>query len=134
MNKNAKAWAAALRSKRYKQGMGKLCTLSMQGGESKYCCLGVACELYQDATDNSLDTSALSGSDTERKYYNGQSNYLPDKVKDWLGLDTVYGTLESPLIIGDKTVSNLAWGNDNGLTFNQIADIIEKEPPGLFKD
>ena len=42
MNENAKKWVKALRSGEFEQGTGYL-----RKGD-KFCCLGVACAVYQD--------------------------------------------------------------------------------------
>ena len=112
MNKNAKAWVKALRSGKYKQGRGALRTGDM------YCCLGVACELAGAKTEKPNDLTVPYG-------YDGIFFTLPVSVQEWLGVKTgtgVYG----------KEEYDLSSDNDGGKTFEEIADIIESEPEGLF--
>jgi hypothetical protein len=62
------------------------------------------------------------------KNYGGEMAILPPIVKEWLGLETVTGRyFPSNLMFLSKN-------NDKGKTFEEIADIIESEPPGLFKE
>ena len=48
MNKNAEIWIKALRSGKYSQGTGSLSRTVTENGETEvnFCCLGVACDLY----------------------------------------------------------------------------------------
>ena len=112
MNNNAKIWVEALRSGKFKQGKGALLT-----GEG-YCCLGVACALYQEA-----------GNRLAAKVFDG--GWLPDVVKIWLGLSSYNGHYFG----SDGKMTWLVNDNDYGYgkTFHQIATIIESEPEGLFK-
>ena len=99
-------WVVALRSGKYKQSMGKLRVADA------FCCLGVAC-----------DISGL-GEWTLHNYYLGQSMALPFEVFTWLGLRTSEGDRERG--------NSLAGMNDqDGKSFNDIADVIESEPEGL---
>jgi len=112
MNDNAKAWIAALRSGKYKQGTGALCD------DGRFCCLGVACDL---AVKAGVDLSiGKRGSNTT---FDEKFGMLPRKVQCWLGLASDNGSM-----IGDTLVSM----NDIGSTFSEIADLIESEPAGLF--
>lgn len=115
MNDNAKAWVAALRSGEFKQGSGALHT-----ADGSYCCLGVACELHRrDHGGQWLYNSYL-----------GKHGLLPYEVMQWLGLCTIDGQHHDQDGLGESSLDEL---NDRGgLTFDEIADIIEKEPKGLF--
>ena len=113
MNNNAKLWVEALRSGEYEQGSGWL-----QDG-NRYCCLGVACIVYEKQTEAILsrdDDGVLNSCQ-----YLG-NDYC--EVKQWLGLRDSVG--------GFHRDSNLASLNDEGKTFGEIADVIESEPEGLF--
>lgn len=61
-------WVEALRSGKYQQGQGKLCTR-----DCKYCCLGVLCEVLGYKTDP----------DPHRPFhtYQGQSGLLPHDAR-----------------------------------------------------
>ena len=128
MNDNAKLWVKQLRSGQYRQGQGWLHTREENGVDS-FCCLGVACDLYQRQTGDQI--GAPSGQPWEGKViaYDGQEAHLPDKVKNWLGLSTEAGTF-----VVAKCPDSLIDMNDGGSDFNEIADIIESEPEGLFDE
>jgi hypothetical protein len=125
VNENAKTWVAALRSGRFEQTTAWLHT------PNGYCCLGVACELALDAdivkTRNFYDES-------DHAVYDGADTELPDAVVDWLGLNTAAGRYDTddPEAAGIE-FWGLTWDNDTGKSFDEIADIIEAEPPGLFR-
>jgi len=100
MNKKLmEKWVKALRSGKYKQGDGRL----YDEKTNTYCCLGVLCEI-----------EGIKYSKTN-EYYQGkslvdESGRLPKKYKVKSGF----------------FMDNLAQLNDHGLTFKQIAKIIEK--------
>lgn len=118
MNENAKKWVAALRSGRYKQDGGEL------QGRDGYCCLGVACAVYEEVHGDVL----FKGSGG---YYTGgflDGSYA--RVREWLGLTSKQGCFED----ADGFHNTLVNVNDSsGANFNDIADVIEREPKGLFK-
>ena len=116
LNKNAKKWVKALRSRKYKQTRH---TLSQHG---KFCCLGVACDLAAKA-------GAISEPEERGTYlsYDGEEDVLPESVKDWLGLRTATGSFTDKR----EVISNLADLNDGGKKFYQIARVMESEPEGL---
>lgn len=120
MNDNAKKWIEALRSGEYRQGRSALCR---DGG---YCCLGVACAIYVDEVgDITVEKENVMGH--YDLSYDGERHYLPNKVRDWLGLNNVAGRYDS---VNDFSLSAL---NDEGYNFRKIAQIIKSEPRGLFK-
>ena len=111
-----KAWIVALRSGKYKQGKDQL-----QSGQ-KFCCLGVACLVYEEETGNKLMRSAsnaLMGLDLD--FY--------EDVQNWLSLRNPSGKGEKC-----KRENNLINLNDGGHTFDEIADIIEKNTEDYFYD
>jgi hypothetical protein len=118
MNENAKAWVAALRSGDYKQGREVL----RDGDE--FCCLGVACDLA---------VKAGLPIDVHNEYavasYNENTGTLPNIVRRWLGLTTDTGGYWDKAI-GSGSLAAL--NDDRGYDFEQIADVIEQEPDGLF--
>jgi hypothetical protein len=112
-------WVAALRSGDYKQGRGALRTGSV--GALEYCCLGVLCEIALKETGEGVwDYNSFIFRESR------DMSYVPDKVKEWAGMSSsnpnIYG-----MLIGSAKVNSLAGANDLGLTFEEIADIIEKE-------
>lgn len=135
MNANAKAWVAALRSGRYKQGRSVLCAKT-PNGEERWCCLGVACVLYNDAMERKGRPTLSFTELTDGICIENHWGTLPNKVRDWLALTTRVGSFTGPEArsvkdsIGDATLAGL---NDYlNYSFDQIADFIETEPEGLF--
>ena len=120
LNENAKKWVEALRSGKYSQCKG---TLQNRAG---YCCLGVACDVYEKETGNKLPKN-------NHGFYKGCS--LINKfevVKDWLGLKEHNGNLSAFLYQG-TIYPTLAYLNDHSRsTFNEIANVIEFKGKELF--
>lgn len=52
-------------------------------------------------------------------------------VKEWLGLREEMGSFDPIEIKGQKTNSLVALNDSVGLTFKEIADVVESEPKGL---
>ena len=104
-------WINALRSGEYVQGKTVL-----RDQNNQYCCLGVLTDLY--AKEFSIpwqyddDSNAYKFGDEEFS-----STYLTPSVMQWSELDS----FNSP--VQDSTLATL---NDNGKTFGEIADLIEK--------
>ena len=98
-------WLTALRSGDYQQGQGYL----RQGDQ--YCCLGVLCDLYGKAVGPEWDDGPNEWADIQAMH--GEEATLPFKVQEWAGIDS-----PSPL--------DLAALNDNGSTFEELANIIEE--------
>lgn len=109
-------WVAELRSGNLLQGVGFL----HQG--DMYCCLGVLCKIAEEqgataSNENHYNPGVIS--------YDGDSYSLPYPVREWAGLSLIeLPTVEVPLpsIGKEETLASL---NDSGLSFNQIADVIE---------
>lgn len=117
----AKIWIDALRSGRFKKGMDQL-----RKGDS-YCCLGVACEL---AVEHGIIES-YDGKHTNLSYY-------PD-VREWIGLEDYCGAFESRNCDESLTARNdkRRYDQEEGrptYTFKDIANLIERQPKGLFKE
>lgn len=126
-------WLNALRSGEYEQATGKLKT--PQG----FCCLGVLTDLYvkeknQDWILRSSDPEDIVDED----YYTFEQtdDFLPHSVMKWAGLDSncpevmienedyneEYDDGECEYI--PQKLSDL---NDDGMTFDKIADLIESQ-------
>ena len=136
MNENARKWVAALRSGEYVQDVGRLRT------QNGFCCLGVACDLYAKKIGKGEWKPYTPTFDKPAFYINVKSygRGLPTDVADWLGFrisvnDQIqyYGDYMSEGE-GDEEDPSLASANDDGRTFDEIADIIESEPRGLFHE
>lgn len=144
MNNNAKLWVDTLRSGKYKQTDNTLTKLDEDGNVEACCCLGVACELaVQAGVDITRLTTHPGGGDGEEdiiryeaayQWDNGtQDAVLPEPVREWLGLKTFGGEyVMHDEEFDDEISTSLAEQNDNGATFEEIAQIIESEPEGLF--
>ena len=98
----AKQWVEALRSGKYKQGK-----LSLKDGDG-YCCLGVLCDISPYKAINSFDL------------------YLPDIVRVWAKIWSRNGRLKSTVRHRNQELSSLVGANDFGMSFDEIADIIEQ--------
>lgn len=110
MNKRIKKmWIKALRSGEYKQGKGYL----RQDGE--YCCLGVLCDLHRKLKKKKRWKADSSGTFF---MYDGDCSLLPTSVINWAGLED-----DDPKLSKNKHAAAL---NDEGRSFNYIADRIEK--------
>ena len=122
MNQDVKQkWITALRSGEYKQTGGRL-----RKGDS-YCCLGVLTDLYDK--DKDIKCHAWHEEDGHYGYKSGDEIVeatLPESVMKWADLDEL-----NPIVRDDRMgepLTSLAYLNDNeGLDFNQLADIIEKQ-------
>ena len=111
MIENREKWVAALRSGRYEQGTRYL------NADGALCCLGVACEVYDDAA-NPLKVESKGG----LTIYDGEDCHLPSKVAAWLGFDS---TNDANPILGGVAAT---YRNDAmGESFEQIADAIEAD-------
>jgi hypothetical protein len=114
LNKNAKKWVAALRSRKYKQTTGAL-----RRGNT-FCCLGVACEL-------AVKAGVIPPAKNES--YAGHDANLPGEVVKWLGLANSEGDFTER----NGTLNCLMNLNDaEKKKFYQIARVIERQPKGLF--
>lgn len=120
MNQDIKEkWVENLLSGKYKQG--KEC---LRLDNNTFCCLGVLCNLYieENKKEWSINTDGIYSFESE-------VGCLSDTVLEWAGLPTV-----SPLCSGifrdlvhiDKLETNLAEINDNGRSFDEIAEIIKE--------
>lgn len=108
----ADKWVQALKSNKYSQTKG---TLKDSYG---YCCLGVLCEISKISDWKLIDNHHIS------KYkYNDSSmiGLLPEEVRKWADIKTTDGTF-----IQNNKQLILTTLNDDGVSFNEIADIIEK--------
>ena len=122
LNKNAQKWVEALESGKYSRGTGYLCCISR--GKRRYCCLGVACDLYLKEHPDKL--KAVIGERVVR--YNNDIMSLPEIVMKWLGINDNTGGF-----LMDGKGCSLASINDDGKSFKEIAKIIRSRPERLFR-
>lgn len=100
-------WLTALRSGEYKQATGEL-----RSGDN-FCCLGVLCDLHGKEHGKSWETES----------YYGEVCVLPEVVMTWAGLPDTAG---AEVVIDDEK-RDLTEHNDEGATFEMIADAIESQ-------
>lgn len=99
-------WVEALRSGAYEQGRYWL------RKNGKYCCLGVACDIY----------GKQKGLNWEGVMFLDQGSVLPTLVMNEFGLESA-----SPALPYENKVDAASNLNDRGVTFPQIADLIEEK-------
>ena len=111
-------WVAALRSGDYRQVRGLL------RQKNSFCCLGIACDISGLGKWKSGLVSMAYNTDDNNEL--SRVGVLPDSVQDYYGLSTKTGRHHI-----NTANTSLSGMNDRGLTFNDIADLIENEPEGL---
>jgi len=119
---NTKKWVEALRTGGYAQAQGYLLDSNTAG----YCCLGVACDLF--LREQGIQKERYEPDYWVSRWFSLDSeldNILPHEVAEWLGLSnsTDGDSNENPLV-GGRPLSGI---NDQGGSFEQIADLIEAE-------
>jgi len=114
-------WIDALLSGEYPQGRNAL--RNTYEGRDNFCCLGVLCDLYQKEHP-----------ETKWEYVDWQDKWFFDDggerkegvptgvVYDWAGLDEVV-----PVVSYRGVKDALAVLNDRGVSFAEIAQIIEEQ-------
>ena len=122
-----KLWTSALRSGEYKQTSGCL-----HNGDG-YCCLGVLCDI---ASKNGLNIQFERVRcddywDEDEIFYDelcfdSAAELLPESVMKWAGLRSNDGAIEGQ----HQTLAEL---NDKNISFNDIADTIEKFQEKIFE-
>jgi hypothetical protein len=120
MNKDIQdRWVLALRSGQYQQGAYSL------NRENRFCCFGVLCELYMD--DHQYEREHLS-EDSGRVGYYGNYDLPQNPILNWAELSDQYGEL--PGMPNERDTDHAPYltnlNDDAGLTFDQIADLIER--------
>lgn len=96
-------WITALRSGQYEQGKKSLCE------NGKYCCLGVLSKLQGRLTEDGLD-----GTDPQYRTHTLLSEDNP-----------LYATIYQSRNEGGLVMFTLTLLNDRGVTFTEIADVID---------
>lgn len=106
-------WIDALRSGTYKQLMGFL------RKNNCFCATGVLCDLY--AQEKQIEWELDIGH-SGRMSILGVWGAAPDEVLDWAGCGVEDRTIQYPL-----KLDAVSRKNDNGHTFEELANYIEKE-------
>ena len=116
-----KAWVAALRSGQYLKGVAAL-----RSKDNKFCCLGVLCNLHAQAHPE------IAAEQQHPHRYLGASAYLPKEVQEWAGISGDNPEVKQTSWIGSEgssltSLASLASINDSGVSFSEIADLIETQ-------
>lgn len=108
MNKKVKKqWLKALRSGEYKQ------TTNYLKNSDAYCCLGILCDIHSKEKNHKWSVG---------ESYFSQNRGLPDQVLKWANLPN-----DNRYVVYNGKHGQLGNANDMGLSFKQIANIIEKQ-------
>jgi len=119
MNPEIKAkWIEALRSGRYGQ-----CKESLHLEGDGFCCLGVLYDLMDPKGWDKAENQP-SGTGYQCAFHKFSVAVLPPDVIKWAGIDYLRG---DTVLIYPENSYTLAGLNDNGKTFSEIADVIERE-------
>ena len=129
----ANLWIAALLSGDYEQAAGTLVEVDgISGDINGYCCLGVLCDLAVKAgakvdygAPELIDDGPGPGVHWSNARYDGADALLPTSVREWAGMRSTDGALD---LEGDET---LAVMNDDGATFQRIAEVISERSSDL---
>lgn len=125
LSKVQKMWVDALRSGEYKQGHGALHLKYPKG--DKFCCLGVACDLFQKHGPGNLIVTEDEddwSSETQVKY-NCTSGMPPRQVQTWLGISGEFMTELANM--NDGSIDADTGDRLPKRRFSTIANRIEKE-------
>lgn len=110
----AKEWVDALRSGNYTQGKNRLRLMGKPGQPDQFCCLGVLCDVVKDRVEGAEWTKKY---DEESFMFDRSSAFLPISVYKLVGMRSVGGVIASTALFKM---------NDEGISFNDIADFIEE--------
>lgn len=131
LNPNAEKWVQRLEKNDLPQTRGA-------GHDEKgYCCLMVACVVYEEETGNVLPrniwgfyTWGTLGAPASRLSANKEEVTASfEDVKEWLGLRTAVGDYTAR---PGRDCSLIVLNDEEGLSFLQIASVIRSKPDGLF--
>ncbi len=139
---NQEKWLQALESGKYKKGVARLCTIKPVDGVDTefYCCLGVACEIFQK--EAMLTPTTTSGGN--KGYSDGGHGvygaFLPEFMINHLGLNSGAGDFLNPdtgRLVEIHKFGALSSLNDGGFgehtDFKGIAKAIRENAKYIFK-
>ena len=144
---NRKKWVTALRSGKYKQGYSRLCQYNDKN-EVLHCCLGVLSEITPNV-EKIIDKgknpktplekaivmykSSSHIKNNEETSHDVSNTVAIDEAMNYVGLKHQEGNFGGGF--GTPFFNSLVMCNDDEkLSFDKIADIIESEPGELFYD
>lgn len=121
------AWLQALESGDYKQAQGFLC---VGQDEKRYCCLGVACEVYNDWAKQHKQRVITSRLVEDEEFYtiDGCEYGLGDRLQEKLMLHSFNGAFVD-CAYGSHSLATM---NDGGFSHKQIAEYIREHPENVF--
>lgn len=127
-----RAWIDALRSGEFEQTTGHLnATAECVTGGPGMCCLGVAAELCRRENPDRLHWElGQSGGEyllVDTETGDESSQELIPFVMAWLGVEERNPHVYMPMGKGDLALEDLASLNDDGTSFAEIADLIERD-------
>jgi hypothetical protein len=122
-------WADALTSGRYQQGRSTLAHRDEDTGETRYCCLGVACEIAREhGVPITVTARPPKGIRSFRPdhlviLYDDNAISMPEPVARWYGFSQGYG---NPLLQDQAgtTLPASDWNDGREATFPEIAEMI----------
>lgn len=125
-------WIAALRSGEFKQGQAALHSLTDEG--ERFCCLGVACKIggatefqrYVRKHTNSEGTEQVEMTYVLYGKVGSSSEVLPPAAMAWLGVTASNPSVNMPVGSDYWPSRSLATLNDEGQSFEFIADALER--------
>lgn len=119
MKENRRKWVKALRFGNYEKGQNVL-----RKGD-RYCCLGVLATVAGVTVELDPNTGEYT--------FDGKHTSAPISAMAFVGLATRMGSYTKQSPDGKRLLTSLAIDNDQDfVNFDDIADIIEAEPEGLF--
>jgi hypothetical protein len=127
----ADKWINELRSGEYKQATGQLRKCGSHWEEdpmdSSFCCLGVLCDVFLKEHKGQDDAHWWGLRWDRGTVCMGEEYSLPRAVREWAGMKTDNGKL--PFVPeGGDCLTDM---NDNGMSFTEIADVIERNVDAL---
>jgi len=108
-----KQWVEALRSGNFVQGSNDL--YCEYHGTKTYCCLGVLCHILGRIPYHNLPE------EEDGTEYFGQGQVLPEDIAKELGIEP------DPKVAYDGVDRTLSGLNDDGISFKEIATLIENQ-------
>ena len=130
LGKNQQKWIDALRSGKFKKGVGHL------NQDNYFCCLGVACEIFKDELNLDIKVKEYPPSFTKRSVsitnYATNNYSAPMDIVQHLGLHSPMGDSNDYLLDSLTNLNDVKFEDDED--FNRIADYIEKNAQHYFKE
>jgi hypothetical protein len=121
---NIRLWVDGLRSGQFAQGQMRLTRINEDGNQFD-CCMGVACKV---AVNNGVEVEVVE--DEISVMYDGEEEFLPLSVQDWLGFEGHNPVLDpnpdSHESAPDGLLHAAEANDDKKWTFEQIADALER--------